>query len=176
MDIISWNINGLKSSFDELKQLAKTFSPDFICLQKVGCDNDREQYMLDGYRALYAPIDYGNNSGVMTFAKIPNVVHTEKDTCENRLFQNRGCFFEWERDNFNALISEADLVDTFRYLHPDEQAVSYYGNSRSMQVGNRIDYFLMSRSMLPGLNVSKILTAFGSGQSVPIAIDFIPNV
>lgn len=256
MDIISWNINGLKSSFDELKELSKTYSPDFICLQKVRCNNDREQYKLDGYRALYAPIDCGNNSGVMTYAKIPtnanpkfssfsmpervhtaelsedghlqifdcysfflinayvpfsntslagavdkrknwdnlfrqcvvelscrkpviicgdlNVVHTKKDTCENLLTLNRGCFFEWERDNFNALFREADLVDTFRYLHPDVQAISFYGNYRSMQIGNRIDYFLMSRSMLPGLNISEILTDFGSGQSVPIAIDFNP--
>ncbi len=257
MDIISWNINGLKSSYDELKELAKTYSPDFICLQKVRCDNGREEYSLDGYRALYAPIDCGSNSGVMTYAKIPadadpkfpslsmpervhtvelskdghlqifdcnsfflvnayvpfsntslagaveyrqdwdmkfrecmvelasqkpliicgdmNIVHTPKDTCEKRFTQNRGCFFGWERENFNTLLSNGDLVDTFRHLHPDEQAVSFYGNYCSMQIGNRIDYFLMSRSMLPGLNISEILTAFGSGQSVPIAIVFNPK-
>ena len=254
MYIISWNINGLRSSYDELRELAKTYSPDFICLQKVRCDNERDQYVIEGYSALYSPIDNGKNSGVMTYVKIPaganplfhslsnhervdtpelseqghlqifncnsfflinayvpfsnislagtvdirknwdnkfrkcvveltsqepviicgdlNVVHTQKDTCEKRLSQNRGCFFEWERENFNALLSEADLVDTFRYLNPDKQAVSFYGNFRSMQIGNRIDYFLMSRSKLPNLNVSEILTDFGSGQSVPIAIDF----
>ncbi|MBD5246563.1 MAG: hypothetical protein HDS54_00140 [Barnesiella sp.] len=254
MDIISWNINGLRSGFAELKELAKTYSPDFICLQKVRCDNDREQYEIDGYRALYAPIDCGNNSGVMTYAKIPavtnpnvstlskaervhtielskdghlqifdcdsfflvnayvpfsntslagavdarknwdnmlrncivecaslkpvvicgdlNVVHTQKDTCEKRLVQNRGCFFEWERDNFNALLREANLIDAFRYLHPDEQAVSFYGNYRSMQIGNRIDYFLISSSMLSGLIASEILSDFGNGQSAPVSIHF----
>lgn len=254
MYILSWNINGLKNRYEELKELANTYSPDFICLQKVRCDNGREEYGIDGYRALYSPIDNGNVSGVMTFAKIPseseplfpslsmpervhtlelsyqghlqifdcnsfflinayvpfsntsldgmvdvrknwdkrfrqcvvelssrklviicgdmNVVHTEKDTFEKRLSQIRGCFFDWERENFSALLTEADMVDTFRYLHPDKQAVSFYGNFRSMQIGNRIDYFLMSRSMLPGLNVSEILSGFGSGQSVPIAIDF----
>lgn len=258
MYIISWNINGLKSSYDELKELANTYAPDFICLQKVRCDNGREKYEIDGYRALYSPIDNGKVSGVMTYAIITtdatplfpplslpervdtlelseqghlqifdcntfflinayvpfsntsldgsvdyrknwdtkfrqcvvelsslkpviicgdlNVVHTQKDTCEKRLSQIRGCFFEWERENFNALLNEADLVDTFRYLHPDKQAVSFYGNFRSLQIGNRIDYLLMSRSMLSDLNVSEILTDFGTGQSVPIAIDFNPNV
>ncbi|MBD5336672.1 MAG: hypothetical protein HDR95_05110 [Bacteroides sp.] len=258
MDIISWNINGIKRHYDELKELAMTYSPDFICLQKVRCDNGREEFTIDGYRALYTPIDSVKYSGVMTYAKIPasvnpllpsmsmpervhtdelsedghlqifdcnsfflinayvpfsnvslagavnvrknwdksfrqcvvelssrkpviicgdlNIVHTEKDTCEKRLSQIRGCFFDWERENFSALLNGADLVDTFRYLHPDTQAVSFYGNFRTMQIGNRIDYFLMSRSMLPGLNVSEILTSFGSGQSVPIAIDFNPKV
>lgn len=258
MNIISWNINGLKSGYDELKELAKTYSPDFICLQKVRCENGREQYKIDGYHAMYSPIDCGKNSGVMTYAKITqeanqnfpsltiierintlelsnqghlqifdcksfflvnayvpfsntklsgaidvrkewdrklrqcvielstrkpiiicgdlNIVHTKKDSCEKRVSQNRGCFFEWERENFIALLNETDLVDTFRYLHPDEQAVSFYGNFRHMQIGNRIDYFLMSRSLLPGLNVSEILTEFGTGQSVPIAIDFNLNI
>ncbi|MDE6269768.1 MAG: hypothetical protein K2M12_02800, partial [Muribaculaceae bacterium] len=204
-----------------------THKPDFICLQKVRCDNGREQFKIDGYSALFSPIDCGKNSGVMTYVKTPpndnptatpisipqridsielsedghlqildcnsfflinayvpfsnttlngaidvrknwdkkfrqcvvelssrksvvicgdmNVVHTQKDTCEKRLSQNRGCFFEWERENFTALLNEADLVDTFRYLHPDNQAVSFYGNYRSAQIGNRIDYFIIRR-------------------------------
>ncbi len=37
MYIVSWNINGLKSRFDELKQLVNSYNPDFVCLQKVRC-------------------------------------------------------------------------------------------------------------------------------------------
>ncbi|MDE6321318.1 MAG: hypothetical protein K2L93_03375, partial [Muribaculaceae bacterium] len=105
-----------------------------------------------------------------------NIVHTQKDTCEKLLSQNRGCFYQWERDNFNALLSEADLIDTFRYLHPDEQAVSFHGIYRSMQIGNRIDYFLISRTMLHKLTASEILNDFGSRQSAPIIIHLNPNL
>lgn len=34
--IISWNINSIGRRYDELKQLAETYNPDYICLQKVG--------------------------------------------------------------------------------------------------------------------------------------------
>lgn len=71
MYIISWNINGLKSRFDELKQLIETYNPDFVCLQKVRCNSGREQFVIEGYRALYTPIDSGKWSGVITYAKIP---------------------------------------------------------------------------------------------------------
>lgn len=257
MNIISWNINGLKSGFDELRELIATYSPDFVCLQKVRCNTGREQYAIDGYRSLYTSADSGGWSGVMTYARNPtgsddtmpgsmpgrittgllsenghlqvfdcdafflvnayvpfsdpdlsgaiqdrkdwdtgfrrlvvelstrkpviicgdmNVVHTQKDTCEKYLDQSRGCFYEWERGNFSMLLNEADLVDTFRSLHPDTQAVSFYGNYRTMQKGNRIDYFLMSRALLPGLIVSEILNGFGTRQSVPIYLRFNPFV
>lgn len=252
MKIISWNINGLRSGFDELTELAGRYHPDFICLQKVRCDEGREQFSIDGYLALYSSIDCSENSGVMTYAKLDphmreehlperldtlwlstgghmqafvcnsfalinayvpfsnlklpgaieyrqewdvqfrhfvielasrkpviicgdlNIVHSPSDTCERRLVQRRGCFFDWERKGFNALLQQADLVDTFRYLHSHQQAVTFYGNYRSTGIGNRIDYFLMSRSLLPGLKESEILNGFGTRQSVPITLDFQP--
>ncbi len=258
MYIISWNINGLKSRFDELKQLVETCNPDFVCLQKVRCNSGREQFGIDGYRALYTPVDSGRWSGVITYAKIPaypdsrvsalslperihtpelsndghcqvfrckdfalvnayvpfnnpkladaeqcrktwdtqfrafikklssetqvvicgdlNVVHTINDTCEKYLEYKRPCFYKWERDNFDLLLKEADLVDAYREICPDEVAPTFYGNFRHTGFGNRIDYFLISRSLLPCLVTSDILTDFGTGQSVPIILDFNPRV
>lgn len=100
-----------------------------------------------------------------------NVVHTEKDTCEDKLIQNRPCFSTWERDNFNRLLDEADLADAFRCLHPDSEKPTFYGNYRFLQIGNRIDYFIVSCSLLSKIKDSDILTDFGSGQSVPITLD-----
>lgn len=258
MYIVSWNINGLKSRFDELKQLVNSYNPDFICLQKVRCNSGREQFEIEGFRALHAPVDSGKWSGVITYARIPddvdyhspslamperiltpglsngghlqvfrckdfalvnayvpfnnpaiadaekyrktwdeqfltlvkqlstetpvvicgdlNVVHTIKDTCENRLEQQRPCFFRWERDNFERLLKDADLVDAYREVFPDKVIPTFYGNYRNTGIGNRIDYFLISRSLIPCLVSSDILTGFGSGQSVPIILDFNPGV
>lgn len=100
-----------------------------------------------------------------------NIVHTIKDTCEQRLEQKRGCFWAWERENFNQLLKEADLVDSFRELHPDLEKPTFYGNYRFLGIGNRIDYFLISRSLLPKTVESDILTDFGTGQSVPLLLD-----
>lgn len=38
-------------------------------------------------------------------------------------------------------------------------------------MGNRIDYFLTSRSLLPIVRSAEILSDFGHGQSVPITLD-----
>lgn len=69
MYIISWNINGLKQRFDELKQLIKDYRPDFVCLQKVR-SKERDEYQIEGYRQLYNLYDIGNWSGVMVYARI----------------------------------------------------------------------------------------------------------
>lgn len=105
-----------------------------------------------------------------------NVVHTINDTCEERLEHQRPCFYKWERDNFDLLLKEADLIDAYREIYPDEVIPTFYGNFRHSGLGNRIDYFLISRSLLPCLAISDILTDFGTGQSVPIVLDFNPGV
>lgn len=100
-----------------------------------------------------------------------NIVHTEYDTCERRLESSRPNFTRWERDNFNSLISGCDLADPYRIMHPTEKKPTYYGAWRHLRTGNRIDYFLISRSLLPRVTAAEILTDFGSGQSVPITLD-----
>lgn len=100
-----------------------------------------------------------------------NVVHTEYDNFGCKLEQPRPNFTRWERDNFIRLLSECDLVDPYRLLHPTEKKPTYYGAWRSSQMGNRIDYFLVSRSLLPSVEGAEILSDFGHGQSVPITLE-----
>lgn len=100
-----------------------------------------------------------------------NIVHTEYDNFERKLEQTRPNFTKWERDNFNRLLSECDLVDPYRLLHPTEKKPTYFGAWRHLQMGNRIDYFLCSRSLMPAVCSADILSDFGHGQSVPITLD-----
>lgn len=103
-----------------------------------------------------------------------NIVHTEKDNDVHApLQQNKGCFFDWERKNFNRLLANARLVDSFREKHPDEKKCSYYFYNlrEALQSGWRIDYALVSESLLPNVINSDILTDFGSGKSVPIILE-----
>lgn len=100
-----------------------------------------------------------------------NIVHTEYDNYESKLEQNKPNFTKWERDNFNRLLSECDLVDPYRLLHPTEKKPTYYGAWRHLQMGNRIDYFLTSRSLMPHVLTAEILSDFGHAQSVPITFE-----
>lgn len=101
-----------------------------------------------------------------------NVVHAAKDSCERNIELNRPCFTSWERHNFNRLLTEADLADTFRVMYPERQAATYYGNYRHLNKGNRIDYILISNSLIPRIKKADILNNFGSGQSVPVILEF----
>lgn len=56
-------------------------------------------------------------------------------------------------------------------MHPTEKKPTYYGAWRHLRTGNRIDYFLIIRSLLPRVISAEILTEFGSGQSVPITLE-----
>lgn len=244
MRIISWNINSIAKRFDEVKELIEQYSPDFLCLQKVRCKDNRERFNINGYVLLSSQQDIGDWSGVMVYAKssmaeakrimtpdlsinghlqtldcnsfallntyVPygnqqvegavdyrkqwdvayrdfvkdlsgrhpiiicgdlNVVHTQFDTCERKLELARANFTKWERDNFNVLLADCDLVDAYRVLHPTEKAVTYYGAWRHTKLGNRIDYFLVSRSLMQFIESAEILTDFGTGQSVPITLE-----
>lgn len=255
--IISWNINSIGRRFDELKQLTGTYTPDYICLQKVRNKTSLDKFIIPGYHSLFTYDDYGSMSGVMLYTRIIdgiepilqlesmpkriqtpelsaeghlqiyncgkfilantyvpfanpklegaveyrkawdtqfrklivklsdelpviicgdlNVVHTAIDTCEEKYIQNRPCFTDWERANFNALLSEAKLIDAFRYIHPQDKKPSFYGNFRFLGIGNRIDYFLVSRSLLPSVIDSDVLCDFGTGQSVPILLNIRNN-
>lgn len=100
-----------------------------------------------------------------------NIVHTDYDNFERKLEQSRPNFTKWERDNFNLLLSECDLVDPYRILHPTEKKPTFYGNWRHLKMGNRIDYFIISSSLMPHVRSAEILSDFGNGQSVPITLD-----
>lgn len=100
-----------------------------------------------------------------------NIVHTEFDNFERTLEQTRPNFTKWERDNFNRLLLECDLIDPYRLLHLTEKKPTYFGAWRHLQMGNRIDYFLISRSLMPSVRSAEILSDFGHGQSVPITLD-----
>lgn len=250
MYIISWNINGLKQRFDELKQLVRDYRPDFVCLQKVR-SKERDDYKIEGYRPLYNLHDIANWSGVMVYARtnssespilsmperiyhdydlgknghmqafdcrdfilinayVPfanktvegaedyrkewderfrlfvneqckkksvvicgdlNIVHTSFDSCEKNIELNRPCFNPWERDNFNKLLNECSLLDTYREIYPEDVIPTFYGNFRHLEIGNRIDYFLISSNLKDKLIASDILSGFGTGQSVPIVLE-----
>ena len=49
MRIISWNIDGIKAHFDDLKTLISKHSPEIICLQKVKDIKNSTEFEIDGY-------------------------------------------------------------------------------------------------------------------------------
>lgn len=108
-----------------------------------------------------------------------NIVHTDLDSFYPSCVRNTGCYYQWERDDFNRLLSKGKLVDSFRYLHPEKKAYTYFDTMhgidyRAKDQGSRLDYFLVSESLMPCVMKSEILSPL-SAPSNPILLDLQLN-
>jgi exodeoxyribonuclease-3 len=102
-----------------------------------------------------------------------NVAHKAIDLARPKANYNKSAgFMQEEIDGMDAFHS-ANLVDTFRYLHPDEVKYtwwSYRGGAREKNVGWRIDYFLASQSFLPAIKEAFILNEIHGSDHCPVGI------
>lgn len=74
----------------------------------------------------------------------------------------------------NGLIRDCELVDTYRELHPDERAYSWFsyrGGARQKNHGWRLDYALCSRDFLPKIARSEVLSHIEGSDHSPILIE-----
>lgn len=106
-----------------------------------------------------------------------NIVHTCFDSFYTSCIRNSGCYYQWERDDFNRLLTDGCLVDTYRKLHPEERAYTYFDtihrkDYRASNQGARLDYFLVSESLMPSVKKSEILPPM-SAPSNPIIFEVI---
>lgn len=118
------------------------------------------------------------NGLVTKFTKIPvivcgdlNVAHKSIDLYNPKI-KGAGYMPE-ERSNFDELLSEVGLVDTFRDLHPNLVKYSYWSNlgrSRSKNNGWRIDYFLISTNHIKIVKKSDILVDCLGSDHAPIVL------
>lgn len=83
-----------------------------------------------------------------------NVAHNEIDLARPKPNIGKKGFTAEERAGFQAYI-DAGLIDTFRTLQPDRTGAytwwSQMANARARNIGWRIDYFLSSATLRPGI-------------------------
>ena len=108
-----------------------------------------------------------------------NVAFTEHDLANpqsNKTTKSRpgnAGFTDKERDGF-AKIIEAGFIDTFRVFHKGNGHYSWWSymrNSRSKNVGWRIDYFCISQPLQKTLKKSYILDDILGSDHAPVAIE-----
>ncbi len=101
-----------------------------------------------------------------------NVAHKEIDLAHPE--QNRGChgFTDEEREGFDNFV-KAGFLDTFREFHADGKHYTWwrqFGGCRARNVGWRIDYFLISKSLRPKLEDAFILPKVMGSDHCPVGI------
>lgn len=104
-----------------------------------------------------------------------NIVSQDIDAWDDISTKNAGCFTEWEHRNFNSLLKKISVIDSYRYLHPTERNYTYFYNNkpeyRFLNQGYRIDYFLVSDSLLPNVRKSEILLDIPDTTNNPIFLE-----
>lgn len=102
-----------------------------------------------------------------------NVAHQPIDIARPKANYNKSAgYTQVEIDGFDNMVSNG-FVDTFRHLHPEEVAYSwwsYRANARAKNIGWRIDYFLVSDALLPKVENAFIKPDFTGSDHCPVGI------
>ena len=103
-----------------------------------------------------------------------NVAHTPIDLKNDKANYNKTAgYTQIEIDGMDNFIN-AGLVDSFRYLHPDEVAYTYWSyrfKARERNTGWRIDYFLVSSQLVDKIKSVKIFPDVYGSDHCPICLE-----
>ena len=102
-----------------------------------------------------------------------NVAHQPIDLARPKSNYNKTSgYTQQEIDGFDTML-KAGFVDTFRTLHPDEVAYSWWSyrfSARKKNIGWRIDYFMASEQLAPQVAESFILPTYEGSDHCPIGV------
>ncbi len=160
---------------DEGRVITLEFEKFFL----VNCysPNSQDELKRIGYRMVYEEdlksylLRLNQQKPVILCGDL-NVAHEPidlKNPLQNE--HNPGYSLE-ERTKMTALLASG-FVDTYRYLYPEKVQYSWWSyrfQSRIKNIGWRIDYFIISRSLCPVLEDSQILTEVLGSDHCPILL------
>ena len=101
-----------------------------------------------------------------------NVAHEEIDIKNAKPNIGHAGFTNEERAKFTELLSSG-FIDTYRYYNPDKVEYtwwSYFRNARANNAGWRIDYFVVSKSIIDRVTNTHIYTDVYGSDHCPISI------
>ena len=101
-----------------------------------------------------------------------NVAHQEIDLKNPKTNHQSAGFSDEERGAFTALL-DGGFTDTFRTLYPERVAYSWWSymyGARAKNVGWRIDYFVVSRRLMPLVTDSLIFPEVMGSDHCPVGL------
>ncbi|MEK7612740.1 MAG: exodeoxyribonuclease III [Patescibacteria group bacterium] len=103
-----------------------------------------------------------------------NVAHTPDDLAHPKQNEGEHGFTKEEREGIDKIIA-AGFVDTFRHFTPKGNGHytwwSHFANARARNVGWRIDYWFVSKKLVPLLKSSKILPEVMGSDHCPVTLE-----
>ena len=103
-----------------------------------------------------------------------NVAHKEIDLKNPKTNRGNAGFTDEERQKMTELL-DSGFTDSFRYLYPEKTDSytwwSYFANSREKNIGWRIDYFIVSKSIKNTIQEAYIYDTILGSDHCPVGID-----
>jgi exodeoxyribonuclease-3 len=102
-----------------------------------------------------------------------NVAYTSEDLANPKPNEGKKGFTQEEREGIDNMIAKG-FVDTFRLFTSGNGHYtwwSHFANSRARNVGWRIDYFFVSKSLVPKISSAKIHAEIMGSDHCPVSID-----
>lgn len=103
-----------------------------------------------------------------------NVAHQAIDLKNDKSNYNKTSgYTQVEIDGLSNILS-IGLVDSFRYLYPEEEKYSFWSqrfNARKSNAGWRIDYFLLSESLKPRIKDAMIYNDIFGSDHCPVGVE-----
>lgn len=110
-------------------------------------------YKMKFYDCLIEYIQYKHSSGrkVIVVGDY-NIVHTEIDIARPKENKNTIWFLPVEREKVSQYLAQTNMIDVFRYFHPDKLDEYTWWSMRAWarprNVGRRIDYVTVSHDLI----------------------------
>jgi len=152
--------------FDNEGRCLKLVFDDFVLfnfyIPNGGRDKHDIPYKLEVYKKLF-PIFKSIADKNVILAGDFNIAHTELDVYNAKQNYNNTMFTPKERQQLDTLIN-LGYTDAFRNKYPDKEVYTwwpYMNDLRERDIGWRIDYFFITKSLLPHLT-----DAFAQKESV----------
>lgn len=102
-----------------------------------------------------------------------NVAHRPIDLANPKPNEGKHGYTKEEREGFDNIL-KAGFVDSFRELHPDQENAyswwTHWANARARNVGWRIDYICVDKTLIPRLDAAKIHADVMGSDHCPVSI------
>ena len=102
-----------------------------------------------------------------------NVAHKEIDLANPKTNHRNAGFTDEEREGFDHLM-QAGFTDSFRHFNQDPGHYtwwSYFANSRARNIGWRIDYFCLSKNLVPHMKAAGIRPKIMGSDHCPVFLE-----
>ncbi len=155
------------------------YHPEFTLVNLYfpnGAASDERHNFKMGFldRILDYFIELDKKYGPLVICGDYNIAHTEMDIKNARSNQKTSGFLPEERAWMDKL-TDAGFTDTFRLLHPEEEDAyswwSFRQAARERNVGWRLDYFFVSKSLEKNVHSAKIHSDIHGSDHCPVSLE-----